>query len=241
MDAGIQEIEKHKDSAFTWRSETYAWAVVALLIVAFTFAMIDRMILTLLVGPLKADFDLSDTQVSLLHGLAFTLLYVIVGIPMGWLTDRYSRRFIAGASVASWSLMTALCGLSGNFVQLFLARMGVGIGEAGISPAANSLIPDYFPQSRVSLPLTLYSIGGSAGSGLALIFGGSIVDYVSHLGWISIPLIGDIRGWQASFLIVGCRVCSSPRPSCSSRSRLAKAGNLRTRRQPFRSPRRCAC
>src|SRR3546814_2530816 len=88
--------------------------------------MIDRMILTLLVGPLKADFGLTDTQVSLLHGLAFTMLYVIVGVPMGWLTDRFSRRLIAGVSVASWSLMTALCGLSGNFFQLFLARMGVG-------------------------------------------------------------------------------------------------------------------
>src|SRR3546814_20772035 len=99
--------------------------------------------------------------------------------------------------------MTAWCGLAVNFFQLFLARMGVGIGEAGISPAANSLIPDYFPPSRVSLPITLYSIGGSAGTGLAFIFGGTIVDYVSSLGQISIPLFGEIRGWQASFLVAG--------------------------------------
>ena len=78
--------------------------------------------------------------------------------------------------------MTFLCGLSGNFIQLFVARMGVGIGEAGISPAANSLIPDYFPPSRVALPLTLYSIGGTAGAGLAFIFGGTIVDYVHRAG-----------------------------------------------------------
>src|SRR5688500_11051851 len=97
------------ESAFGWRSEGYAWMVVGLLIVAFMFAMIDRMLLTLLVGPLKADFLLSDTQISLLHGLAFTLLYVIVGLPMGWLTDRYSRRAIAGVSVAAWSVMTVLC------------------------------------------------------------------------------------------------------------------------------------
>lgn len=203
MEASTQGTTGNPESAFSWRSEAYAWSVVALLIVAFTFAMIDRMILTLLVGPLKADFGLTDTQVSLLHGLAFTMLYVIVGVPMGWLTDRFSRRLIAGVSVASWSLMTALCGLSGNFFQLFLARMGVGIGEAGISPAANSLIPDYFPPSRVSLPITLYSIGGSAGTGLAFIFGGTIVDYVSSLGQISIPLFGEIRGWQASFLVAG--------------------------------------
>ncbi|MDK2760450.1 MAG: MFS transporter [Sphingopyxis sp.] len=188
---------------FSWRSEAYAWGVVALLIVAFTFAMIDRMILTLLVGPLKADFLLSDTQISLLHGLAFTMLYVIVGLPMGWLIDRYSRRMIAGVSVAAWSLMTVLCGVSGNFTQLFLARMGVGIGEAGISPAAHSMIADYFPPSRLSLPITLYSIGGSAGSGLALIFGGSIVDYVSRLGRFSVPLFGEIHAWQASFFVAG--------------------------------------
>lgn len=203
MKAGTPVTGESPRADFSWRRETYAWTVVALLIVAFTFAMIDRMILTLLVGPLKADFGLSDTQVSLLHGLAFTLLYVIVGLPMGWLTDRYSRRLIAGVSVAAWSLMTALCGLSNNFTQLFMARIGVGIGEAGISPAANSLIPDYFPASRVALPMTLYSIGGSAGSGLALIFGGSIVDYVSGLGRLSIPLVGTIEGWQASFLVAG--------------------------------------
>jgi MFS family permease len=203
MEASKREAQHSQQFAFAWRSEAYAWAVVALLIIAFTFAMIDRMILTLLVGPLKADFNLSDTQISLLHGLAFTTLYVIVGIPMGWLTDRFSRRLVACVSVAAWSIMTAMCGISGNFIQLFLARMGVGIGEAGISPAANSMIPDYFPPSRASLPITLYSIGGSGGSGLALIFGGTVVDYVSSLGRISIPLVGEIHGWQASFLLAG--------------------------------------
>ena len=165
--------------------------------------MIDRMIITLLVGPLKADFGLSDTQVSLLHGLAFTLLYVIIGLPMGWLTDRYSRRWIAGLSVASWSLMTALCGIASNYTQLFLARMGVGIGEAGISPAANSMIADYFPATRLSLPITLYSVGGSGGIGLALIFGGTIIDYVNQLGRVVIPFVGEIPGWQVSFIIAG--------------------------------------
>ncbi|NIJ37558.1 MFS family permease [Sphingopyxis panaciterrae] len=203
MEDSKQAAVEGKVSDFAWRSEAYAWGVVALLIVAFTFAMIDRMILTLLVGPLKADFLLSDTQISLLHGLAFTMLYVIVGLPMGWLIDRYSRRMIAGVSVAAWSLMTALCGVSGNFTQLFLARMGVGIGEAGISPAAHSMIADYFPSSRLSLPITLYSIGGSAGSGLALIFGGSIVDYVSRLGRVTVPLFGEIHAWQASFFVAG--------------------------------------
>lgn len=203
MDTEAHNSDNGIGPSSSWRSETYAWGVVALLIVAFMFAMIDRMLLTLLVGPLKADFHLTDTQISLLHGLAFTLLYVIVGLPMGWLTDRYSRRAIAGASVAAWSLMTALCGLSSNYVHLFLARMGVGIGEAGISPAANSLIADYFPPSRVSLPITLYSVGGSAGTGLAFIFGGTIIDYVSRIGQVQLPFFGEIHGWQMSFLVAG--------------------------------------
>src|SRR3546814_10831412 len=104
MEASTQGTTGNPESAFSWRSEAYAWSVVALLIVAFTFAMIDRMILTLLVGPLKADFGLTDTQVSLLHGLAFTMLHVIVGVPMGWLTARLSRRVgkEGGSKVRSW-------------------------------------------------------------------------------------------------------------------------------------------
>lgn len=188
---------------FGWRSEPYAWGVVVLLTIAFTFSMIDRMILTLLVGPLKADFGLSDTEVSLLHGLAFTLLYVTVGLPMGRLADSRSRRAIAGWSIFFWSLMTAACGAASNFTQLFLARVGVGIGEAGLSPAANSLISDYFPHEKLARPIAFFSIGGSAGAGLAYIFGGLVVDYVSTLGTITVPLLGEIRAWQAAFFVVG--------------------------------------
>lgn len=195
--------ESRSASDFTWRSEGYAWLVVVLLTIAFTLSMIDRMILTLLVEPIKADFGLSDTQVSLLHGLAFTILYVLVGLPMGRLADLFSRRMIAGWSIFTWSLMTAACGGVSNFAQMFMARVGVGVGEAGLSPAAASLISDYFPKDRLSLPIAFFSIGGSAGAGLAYIFGGMVVDYVTGLGQVVLPIIGGIHAWQAAFFVVG--------------------------------------
>lgn len=200
----INEAESVNSKAdFSWRSEFYAWAVVILLSIAFTFSMIDRMILTLLVEPIKADLGLSDTQISLLHGLAFTLLYVIVGLPLGWMTDRYSRRAIAGISVFFWSLATIACGITSTFSQLFLGRVGVGVGEAGLSPAANSLISDYFPPERLARPIAYFSIGGTVGVGLAYIFGGAIAQYVSGLGEVTLPMIGDIHAWQMTFFVVG--------------------------------------
>lgn len=203
MDAGAQQLEQDSQPDFSWRSEFYAWMVVALLAVAFTFSMIDRMILTLLVEPIKADFGLSDTEVSLLHGLAFTLLYVFVGLPMGWLADRYSRRIIIGISIFFWSFATVACGMAANFIQLFLARVSVGVGEAGLAPAANSLIADYFPPERLARPIAYFSIGGNAGVGLAYIFGGAVVDVVSGMGPISAPIIGEVRPWQTAFFVVG--------------------------------------
>ena len=124
----------------------YGWYVVAVLLVAYTLSFVDRTILTLLVEPIKRDLGLSDTQVSLLHGLAFAVFYTALGIPIARLADRASRRNIVAAGIAVWSLMTAVCGLARNFGQLFLARVGVGVGEAALSPAAITAMfpPDVF-------------------------------------------------------------------------------------------------
>lgn len=195
------EAAQPPEADFSWRSEAYAWAVVVLLTLSFTLSMVDRLLLTLLVGPLKADFGLSDTQVSLLHGLAFTVLYVLAGLPLGRLADSRSRRTIAGVSVFAWSLMTAACGVAGNMVQLFVARAGVGVGEAGLSPAANSLMADYFPPERLSRPITFYSIGATGGAGIAYMFGGAVIEYVSGFGMVDLPVFGSVHGWQLTFLI----------------------------------------
>ncbi len=117
-------------------SPAYAWYVVAVLLLAYTLSFIDRMILSLLVGPIRADLGISDTQMSLLMGFAFAIFYSALGIPLGWLADRRGRRGLIVAGIAAWSLMTAACALTRSYAGLFLARIGVGVGEATLSPAA---------------------------------------------------------------------------------------------------------
>jgi MFS family permease len=135
------------------RSAGYAWWVVIVLALGLTLSLMDRLIIALMIGPIKRDLVLSDTDISLLQGLAFTLFYVIAGLPLGRIADRGSRRRLAALSVVTWSAMTMLCGLTTSFLQLFIARLGVGVGEAGLSPAAISLVSDYFSPQHVSLAL----------------------------------------------------------------------------------------
>ena len=134
-------------AAADWPAPARAWTMVLVLMAAYAVGFVDRQILTLLVEPLRRDLGITDTQFSLLSGLAFTLFYTLMGVPLAWLADRGSRRNLIMWSVGVWSLMTAACGVAGSFLQLFAARVGVGIGEAGLSPAAYSLIADSFPQA----------------------------------------------------------------------------------------------
>ena len=181
----------------------YAWYVVCVLTLAYVISFIDRQILALLVGPIKADLNLTDTQISLLMGLAFGLFYTLMGIPLGRLADRYSRRILVAAGIALWSLMTAACGLAKGYGQLFLARVGVGVGEASLSPSALSLISDYFPKHKRGRAIGLYQMGVSVGAGLALILGGAVIGFASAGGDTVLPLVGTIRPWQLVFIIVG--------------------------------------
>jgi MFS family permease len=163
----------------------------------------DRMIIALMIGPIKHDLQLSDTQISLLQGLAFTLLYVTAGLPLERLADRWSRRSLGAASVVTWSLMTFVCGLSSSFGQLFAARLGVGVGEAGLSPAAVSLISDYFPKNKRARPLAFLSIGLTAVAGLAIMFGGAMVHALGSMRTLNLPAVGLVKGWQAAFMLLG--------------------------------------
>ena len=128
-----------------------AWGVTFLLTVVFVFSFVDRQILNLLVGPIQQDLDLNDTQVSLLQGFGFVATYVLLSIPIGRLVDTRRRISIIAFGVAFWSLATAACGLARSFTGLFVARAGVGVGEATLTPAAWSLLADYFPPHRRSL------------------------------------------------------------------------------------------
>lgn len=180
-----------------------AWAIVAALFIAYIFSFIDRMIIGLLVEPIKADLGLTDTEISLLQGLAFALFYTIAGIPIGRLIDRAGRMKIVAAGITLWSLMTAACASVTSFWQFFLYRMGVGVGEATLSPAAYSIISDSFPRNRLGLAMGVYGLGSAVGAGAAFLIGAAVITLVAASGDIDVPLLGQLRAWQVAFLAVG--------------------------------------
>lgn len=181
----ITRVEPDNDAA----NLRYAWYVAIVLMLCNTLSFIDRQILGLLVTPIKQELGISDTRIGLLQGLAFGIFYTVLGLPMGRIADRSSRRNLVAAGIFCWSLMTALSAGARSFWTLFAARMGVGVGEAALSPSAFSLLSDYFPKERLATALSVFSMGIFFGSGLALIVGGLVI------GWVG--------SWRLTFLIVG--------------------------------------
>jgi MFS family permease len=181
----------------------YAWYVVIVLYLSYTFSFVDRAIIVYLVGPIRADLQINDFQFSLLQGLAFTAFYASMGIPLGRLADSRSRRGLLTAGIALWSCMTVLCGLASNYWELFFARMGVGVGEACLAPCAYSLIADYFPREKRSLPLNIFAGGVMLGSGAANVAGGLVAQYALNSGPTHVLLFGLLKPWQLSFVLVG--------------------------------------
>lgn len=181
----------------------YAWTVVAILMTAYVFSFVDRQILNLLVGPIRRDLGISDTQMSLLMGFSFAIFYSLLGIPLGRAADNHDRRGLIVAGLVVWSLMTALCGTARHYWQLFLYRIGVGVGEAALSPAAYSLIADYFPPERRATAISVYSAGIFVGSGLAFLLGGLVIQFASAQGDVTLPLVGATRPWQVVFYVLG--------------------------------------
>ena len=184
-------------------SSRYAWYVVLVLTGMYMFSFVDRQILSLLIPSIKKDYGVSDTQIGLLVGLAFALFYTLMGLPLGRMVDTYKRRNVIAVSVAFWSFFTALCAATRSFLTLFLTRIGVGVGEAGLGPAAYSLISDLFPKSRISTAISVFYFGLFLGSSLALVVGGVTVDALARTPFISVPLLGTIASWRVTFLIVG--------------------------------------
>ena len=180
----------------------YHWYVVGVLTFAYLVSFLDRQILALMVEPIQQDLMLSDTQMSLLMGLAFSLFYVFMAVPLGRLADRTVRRNIIVGGVTLWSIMTAACGLAGSYWHLFLARMGVGVGEASLTPSATSMIADYFPPGARGKALATYNAGVSLGTGFAMVFGGMVITYVSTSQRHSLPIIGSVAPWQYVFFLV---------------------------------------
>lgn len=191
------------DSAAPPAFRSHAWYVVLLCMVAYIFSFVDRQILALMIQPIRKDLAISDTQFSLLHGLAFSIFYATMGLPIARLADSRSRPMIIGAGVFLWSLATAATGLGRNFAHIFIARMGVGVGEAALSPAAYSMIADLFPKKTLGRALAVYSIGSFIGGGLAYLIGGAIVGLVGEVETAILPVIGEVRSWQVVFFAVG--------------------------------------
>jgi MFS family permease len=188
----------------SYPSSFAAWYSVAVLMLMYIFSFIDRTTISLLVEPMKRDLHISDTQIGMLQGLAFALLYTFLGLPIARLSDRHSRRAIIAAGVFIWSIMAALCGMARSATQLFLARVGVGVGEAALSPAAYSMITDSFPRSKLGSAFGVYNVGITIGSGTAFLVGGLVVAAVSHAGaTYTLPLLGEIRAWQMVFIATG--------------------------------------
>jgi MFS family permease len=180
----------------------YAWFIVGILVLAFLISYVDRQVLAILVGPMKADLHASDSEIAWLYGI-FAIFYAVAGLPIAMLADRYARLRLISAGLLLWSLLTIASGLSRTLLQLVLARIGVGVGEAVLTPAANSLIPDSFPRHRVTLAVSVFMAGSTLGSGLAFVVGGVVLSLVQNAGTTYVPLLGEMSAWQKVFLACG--------------------------------------
>lgn len=188
--------------AVAWPDERYAWYVVAVLHIAALLSYIDRLILSLLIEPVRTDLQISDTQIALVTGTAFAVFYGVMVLPMGRWADSGNRTRIIAIGILAWSLLTAACGLARNFWQLFLTRIGVGIGEASLAGSAYSLLSDYFPPLKLPIAMSVYVAAALFGSGLALMTGGWVIQAITAAEPWSLPWVGTLQPWQATFVAV---------------------------------------
>ncbi len=187
----------------SYPAKKHSYSAVAILTLAQIFAFIDRQIPSMLVEPIKQDFNLTDSQIALLGGAAFSIFYAIMALPIGYAVDRYQRTKVLGTGIFLWSLMTALAGLANSFGKLFGARIGVAVGEAVMAPTSVSLVSDSFPENKQGKPMGIITAGVYIGIGITLLGGGFLIDYLTRIGGITLPLIGYLKPWQATFMIVG--------------------------------------
>ncbi|HJP70053.1 MAG TPA: MFS transporter, partial [Sphingomicrobium sp.] len=180
-----------------------AWRTVCLLTVIYLVGTLDRSIASLLVPVIKTDLALSDIEISLIQGLAFGLFFMLASPLMGWLVDRYDRRAILFGGLTVWSFAAIGSGLSRTFGTLFTARAVVGGCEASINPTAYAMLSKLFPAKRLSLPMSIFVLGGNLGTGLSFVIGGAVVSWVATSPPIGLPLFGHLAGWQAAFIVTG--------------------------------------
>jgi MFS family permease len=186
-----------------YASQSIAWYLLGILVIANVLSFVDRQILVLLVEPLRQDLHVGDTEISLLQGFAFTILYSVIGLPLGRYADRHNRRNLIICGIAIWSAMTMACGMAQTMGQLFIARIGVGIGEATLAPAAYSMICDAFRPQKRGTALGVYSSAIFMGIGVSIVLGGIVMAMIHNAAEVTLPIVGVVRSWQAAFLCVG--------------------------------------
>lgn len=181
----------------------YPWYATALIAIAFFLSYVDRMALSLLVEDIKVDLGITDFQFSLLQGLAFSLFYAVMGIPLGKLADTANRMRLLAACISLWSLFTAGCGLAKSFIGMFICRIGVGVGEAGLTPAAYSVASDMFPKRQLGRATSIYTFGAYIGGGGGIIVVGLAVAFFESGGASWLPWIGDWAPWRLTLIALG--------------------------------------
>jgi len=186
-----------------WPGAARGWTVVILLALASVVSQFDRTVVNLMVGPIKAEFDLDDTHFGMLQGIAFGVFYILACVPIGRLVDRYSRTGVLAVSLGLFSLFAMGSGLARNFTQLFLTRVGVGVGEASVTPAALSMLSDLFPPERLGRPVSGFLMSAPIGQGVAFIGGGSLLQWLTTSSFLASGVFQGLEPWQAAFIIVG--------------------------------------
>ncbi|MGB3457400.1 MAG: MFS transporter [Litorimonas sp.] len=189
-------------SAGPYPSSRYAWTLVAFLTLAYVSSFLDRWILGLLVDPIKESTGASDTQMGFLSS-AFTWIYALCALPLGFLVDRASRTRLVAFGIMVWSAATIWTGTAKSFVTLFAARASVGVGEAVLSPAAFSMIGDSFPAERRGLPIAVYSMALVIGASIANLMAAGILAWAESISPLTLPLLGTVEDWQLIFIVVG--------------------------------------
>jgi len=196
-----------KDNQIEYPRPIYSWYVVILMMCFYVLSFMDRQIIAVMLEPIKADLELTDVQISLIGGISFTIFYSVAGIFIGRLADSLNRPLLIAVGVFVWSLTTAACGLVGKFWQLFILRMGVGLGESALLPSTLSLLSDYFSPKRLATPTSVFLFGAPIGIGLSFAIGGYLYGVATEIsnapGWADVVLIGGSAAWKLVLLFLG--------------------------------------
>ena len=192
-----------QESEAAWPSPSRGWLVAALLGLASIASQSDRTVVNLAIEPIKAQFHLDDTHFGMLQGVAFGLFYVLCAIPIGRLLDRFPRKLVTGVCLGLFSLFSMGSGLTRSYAQLFLTRVGVGVGESSVTPAAFSMLSDLFPPAKLGRAVAIFFLSAPIGMGLGLIGGGALIHWLTVSDFLRAGPLAGLQPWQAAFLVIG--------------------------------------